>query len=142
MNLFRKAEYYLHNYTRHTSRLNEARERLQLLRESFDARTPDYSAVHSSRGARSDPVVNYVFLCLTFEALIEKLRKYCEPVEELKSDVENSHDYRAGLWRAVLNLHYMGNMSLKAVAVHVQRHLSTIYRRREELVGIMIEKIA
>ena len=141
MNLYRKAEYYLHNYTRHRARLTEAQERLTLLRESFDARAPNYAAPHTASGGHSDPVSSYVFLCITFEALTEKLTKYCEPVEALAEQIVRSRDYRAELWRAVMTLHYMNHMRLKDVAMHVRRHVSTIYRRREELVKMMIEKI-
>lgn len=142
MTPYKRAEYYLHNYERHKTRLEQAAEQLQTLRAGFDVRAQNYTNITRQSGGKSDPVASYVELCLLYESVIAQLTRYVQPVDRVKEYLAVSTDFRADIWCAILTLHYLRKMSLRNVAFHLQRHPSTVYRRREELVRLVVSEIA
>ena len=131
---WRQAEKSLSAYPINILRLHKAIQELRDLRSETDCHAQRYEQSLNSDGQHSDPVAAYHSRITQLEERVQLLIMRTAPVSTVRGDIKNSHDEREREMFAVMELYYFEHMTLEEVAFHLQKSVSTLTRRRTDLV--------
>lgn len=138
---FQRAEKLLYAFPVNLMRLNETVFSLKALRAETDCHAQNYEAPRSSAGTHSAPVESYNSRLEALEHSVARLRKEIEPVKNVRTFLELSNDERDIEMYCVMELYYFEKRKMEDVALHLQKSLSTLSRRRQELVGLVMREM-
>ena len=138
---FRYAEHLLYSYPVNMMRIREAELTLARLREETDCHAQNYNYCPQSAGGHSDPVAGYHAKVDRLERTLIRLREETAPIEKVRTFLLKSADERDSDMLFVLELFYFEKMRLEDVALHLQKSVKTIGRRRQELTGLVLYEL-
>ncbi len=138
---YRRAEKLLYMFPVNFMRLYQAIEELRRLRRETDCHAQNYEQSHGSAGTHSDPVANYAARINSLEAQIRDLQEHTRPVYAVRMRLKNSADDRYREMFYVMELYYFEHMKLVDVAIHLQKSVRTLSRRRQELAELVAREL-
>ena len=139
--IYRRAEKLLYSFPVNLMRMRETVQSLRELRQQSDCHAQRYEQSFSSEGTHSDPVAAYnAKLAHLEEQLVRQYSAIC-PVMAVRSVIKNSSNERYREMFYIMELFYFEHMTLTDVAIHLQKSVSTLSRRRQELTGLVINEM-
>ena len=119
-------------------RIHDTEQMLSRLRGETDCHAQNYETVPPTEGGYSDPVAAYHAKVERLEQTLRKLQEETEPVQRVREFLKCSSDVRDSDMLFVLELYYFERMRMEEVALHLQRSVKTLTRRRQDLIGLVI----
>ena len=140
-NEYRQAESLLYTFPVNIMRRREAKDSLKTLRAETDCHAQNYGRPSVSTGTHSDPVSVYHAKVEMLELRIAMLTRKIEPVQYVRDFLMRSHDVRDSDMFIVMDMYYFERMKLEEVAALMRKSPSTLARRRQELIGLVMREI-
>ena len=137
---YRAAEKILYSYPVNMMRRQEALIALMRIRGETDCHAQNYGGIKHEEGTPSDPPGDYVNRLLKAERDLAKYSGMIRPVKEVRRELMKSSDERAGIMLKVMERVYFENVGIKELACEMGMNERTLYRRREELVRLVMEE--
>ena len=134
---YKHAERLLYSYPVNILRLHSAILELRQLRAETDCHAQSYEQTFSSEGQHSAPVEHYAERVAALEQRIRSLIADTDPVSVVRCDLKNSDNELSRELFCIMELYYFEHGSIEDVAFHLQRSVSTVQRRRQDLVGLV-----
>lgn len=128
-------EKMLYDFPINLRKYQSALEELAKIRELTDCKAQSYSQTPGKPSGHSDPTAMYVGRVLVCEEILNKYSQLVEPVMLLRNELKNAHNENERLMFAVLELHFFDGMTLKDLALHMQRSKKTITLLKKRLIS-------
>ena len=138
---FRTAERLLYTYPLNVMRLREVRYSLWRLRLETDCHAQSYEASCAGAGTHSDPPGQYVQQITALEGKAEQYLHVTETIRGIRYRLGRSCEKADAQKLSIMELHYFERRTLKELAFHLQMSERTIFRRRDELIGQVIDEM-
>ena len=140
--LYRYAEHLLYCYPVNMMRIHDTKNLLAELSAQTDCHAQNYNRAPPTAGSHSDPVSQYHSRIDQLERTLTRLFEETAPVERVRDRLKGSHDERAGDMLFVMELYYFERMKLEDAALHLQKSVKTLLRRRQELTGLVVNELS
>ena len=138
---FKTAERLLYTYPLNVMRLREARYSLWRLRLETDCHAQRYEASCAGAGTHSDPPGQYVQQITVLEEREAEYLQATETIRDIRYRLGRSCEKVDAQKLSVMELHYFERRTLKQLAFHLQMSERTVFRRRDELIGQVIDEM-
>ena len=138
---YKTAEKLLYTYPVNLMRHKEALLDYCRLKSQTDCHAQNYNSQPASVSQHSDPPADYVNRLMNLERLIHSYSAKTREINFLRYDLKHSTDEREQVMFQIMELYYFDQMDFKDLAAHLQINNRTLYRRREELVRLLMRRL-